>query len=79
MRHDKRPIYPELFPGHHGRVLAYYRTSGRRWHLLEEIERGVGGHPSAGAVIALRDRGELRVRIGQHGRPEIAAQGDLKC
>lgn len=69
-------VIAELCDGHHSRVLTYCRLSGRQWHLLEEIERGVGGYPSAGAVIALRDRGELRVRIGQHGRPEIAAQGD---
>ncbi len=76
MRHDKRPIYPELFPGHHGRVLAYCRQSGRQWHQLAEIEHGTGNRPAAGAVMALRERGQLRVRIGQHGRPEIAVQGD---
>lgn len=75
----RRTVYAELFPGHHRRVLDYCRQPGRQWHLLPEIEQGTGNHPAAGAVMALRERGELRVRVGQHGRPEIAAQGDLKC
>lgn len=75
---QRRTVYAELFPGHHRRVLDYCRLSGRQWHLLPEIERGTGC-PAAGAVMALRDQGELRVRVGQHGRPEIAAQGDMEC
>ena len=71
----RRTVYAELFPGHHRRVLDYCRLSGRQWHLLPEIEQGTGC-PAAGAVMALRDRGDLRVRVGQHGRPEIAVQGD---
>lgn len=72
---QRRTVYAELYPGHHRRVLDYCRQPGRIWHHLIDIEQGTGNHPAAGAVMALRDRGELRVRVGQHGRPEIAAQG----
>jgi len=71
-----RSVYVERYPGHHRRVLDYCRQPGRTWHHLIDIEIGTGNHPAAGAVMALRDRGELRVRVGRHGRPEIATQGE---
>ena len=71
--------YIELRPGHHVRVHDYCvrsSSAGRAWVTLDDIENGTDAIPAAGAVMALRERGQLRVRIGQHGRPEIAVQGD---
>lgn len=68
--------YVELRPGHHVRVHDYcVRSSnaGRAWVPLDDIENGTDAIPAAGAVMALRDAGQLRTRVSPSGQIEIAA------